>query len=70
MIKNQWYAILPSAYVKNEQIVSVKRLNLDLVLFRDKNGKLGCLVDQCSHRGAALILGKIKDCNLHCPCHG
>lgn len=70
MIKNQWYAILPSAYVKNEQIVGVKRLNLDLVLFRDRNGKLGCLVDQCSHRGAALILGKIKDCNLQCPFHG
>ncbi len=70
MIKNQWYAILPSKRVKFGQIVAVKRMNLDLALFRNRNGDIGCVVDQCTHRGAALSLGKIKDDCIQCPFHG
>lgn len=70
MINNQWYAILPAKEVKVGQVVGVKRLNLDLVLFRNRRGELGCAVDQCSHRGAALSLGKLKDDCLQCPFHG
>ena len=54
MILNQWYAILPSKAVKTNQIVGVKRLNLDLAIFRNDKGEIGCVVDQCTHRGAAL----------------
>lgn len=70
MIKHQWYAILPSNRVKTGQILAVKRLNLELALFRTSSGKLSCVVDQCSHRGAALSLGKIKDDCVQCPFHG
>lgn len=70
MIKNQWYAILPSNRVKPHQILAVKRLNLELALFRTSSGKLGCVVDQCSHRGAALSRGKVKGECLQCPFHG
>lgn len=70
MIKNQWYAILPSKNVKDGQIVAVKRLNLDLALFRNSKGEIGCVVDQCTHRGAALSLGKVKDDCIQCPFHG
>ena len=70
MILNQWYAILPSKVVKPDQIVAVKRLNLDLALFRKVNGELGCVIDQCTHRGAALSLGKMKAGCIQCPFHG
>ena len=70
MIENQWYAILPSKRVKTGQIVGVKRLNLELALFRNSKGELGCVVDQCTHRGAALRLGKIKGDCIQCPFHG
>jgi phenylpropionate dioxygenase-like ring-hydroxylating dioxygenase large terminal subunit len=70
MITNQWYAILPSKAVKTNQIVGVKRLNLELALFRNANGQIGCVVDQCTHRGAALSLGKVKGDCLQCPFHG
>ena len=48
MISNQWYAILPSKNVKVGQIVAVKRMNLDLALFRNSKGDIGCVVDQCT----------------------
>lgn len=70
MINNQWYAILPSKAVKRSRILAVKRLNMDLALFRESNGTLGCVIDQCTHRGAALSKGKIKSNCVECPFHG
>lgn len=70
MIPNQWYAILPSKQVKANQLLAVKRLNLELVLFRSANGAISCVVDQCAHRGAALSKGKLKDGCIQCPFHG
>ena len=70
MIANQWYAILPSKAVKADRITAVKRMGLDLALFRNSKGELGCVVDQCTHRGVALSLGKVKDDCIKCPFHG
>ena len=70
MISNQWYAILPSKAVKKGEILAAKRMNLNLALFRDQNGDLGCVVDQCTHRGAALSAGCVKDGCIQCPFHG
>lgn len=70
MIPNQWYAILPSKSVGKNEIVAVRRLNLDLALFRNSNGEIGCVVDQCPHRGAALSAGKIDGDCIRCPFHG
>ncbi len=70
MIYNQWYAVLPSKAIKKGKLISVKRLNMDLVVFRTGSGNLCCVVDQCTHRGAALSKGKlIGDC-IQCPFHG
>lgn len=70
MILNQWYAILPSRKIKKNRIIAVRRLNLDLALFRNKKGEIDCVSDQCTHRGAALSKGKlIGDC-IQCPFHG
>lgn len=70
MILNQWYAILPSKTVGSKQIVGVKRLNMELALFRNEKGEIGCVKDQCSHRGAALSKGKVKEDCIQCPFHG
>jgi len=70
MIMNQWYAILPSKAVRAGRIIGVKRMNLDLALFRNAKGEIGCVADQCSHRSAALSIGKVKGDCLQCPFHG
>jgi phenylpropionate dioxygenase-like ring-hydroxylating dioxygenase large terminal subunit len=70
MIPNQWYAILDSREVKTGKPVGVKRLGERLVLWRDENGQVACMQDQCVHRGAALSAGKLVDHHIQCPFHG
>lgn len=69
MIPNQWYVILESKQVK-ERPVGVTRLGEKLVLWRDRTGRLGCLRDECAHRGVQLSRGKVIGDRLQCPFHG
>ncbi len=70
MINNQWYAIIPSEAIKMGKVIGIKRLNMNLVLFRNAKGELGCLRDKCSHRGAKLSKGVMKGDCVQCPFHG
>jgi phenylpropionate dioxygenase-like ring-hydroxylating dioxygenase large terminal subunit len=71
MIRDQWYPILESNEVKNNnKPVGVKRLNEKLVLWRGKDHKVNCIADRCAHRGASLSCGKIIEGEVQCPFHG
>ncbi len=48
----------------------VKLLCEDLVAFRDSNGKVGLLAENCSHRRASLFYGRNEECGLRCIYHG
>ena len=70
MIRNQWYAILDSKELKENKLVGVKRLSEKLVLWRKSDGTIGCIYDQCCHRGVELSCGEIKNDRVQCPFHG
>lgn len=70
MIPNQWYAVLESHEVKDTRPVSFKRLNEDLVFWRDARGKVVVMTDRCPHRQVKLSLGKVVEGNIECPFHG
>ncbi|MFZ4521250.1 MAG: Rieske 2Fe-2S domain-containing protein [Bacteroidales bacterium] len=70
MIQNQWYVILESKEVKKNQVIGVRRLNENLVVWRDSEGNPAAARDKCPHRGIQLSLGKVKDNHLQCPFHG
>jgi len=69
MIQNQWYAIMASKEVGRKP-VGVTRMNEKLVMWRDGEGTLKCIYDQCCHRGASLSLGCVKEGDIECPFHG
>jgi 5,5'-dehydrodivanillate O-demethylase oxygenase subunit len=48
----------------------VRILGETLVLFRDKQGRVGLLEDKCPHRGASLSYGRVEARGLACPYHG
>ena len=69
MIPNYWYAILESKKVKQKP-VSIKRMGENLVLWRDAESNIVCMIDRCIHRGAALSMGRVKSSCIECPYHG
>ena len=50
--------------------VRVRLLGEDLVAFRDTDGRVGLIEEQCPHRGASLFYGRNENCGLMCTYHG
>src|SRR5579864_7136331 len=48
----------------------VRILGEDLVAFRDSNGRLGFIQNNCPHRGASLFFGRNEEAGLRCVYHG
>ncbi|HZT07072.1 MAG TPA: Rieske 2Fe-2S domain-containing protein [Chloroflexota bacterium] len=48
----------------------VRVLGEDLVLFRDRCGRVGLLADHCAHRGASLLYGRVEERGIACAYHG
>jgi phenylpropionate dioxygenase-like ring-hydroxylating dioxygenase large terminal subunit len=70
MIPNQWYVVLDSSQVK-DMPVGTTRMGEKLVFWRDANGTVNCLRDQCVHRSVELSIGKVLgNGTLQCPFHG
>jgi phenylpropionate dioxygenase-like ring-hydroxylating dioxygenase large terminal subunit len=70
MIKNQWYAVLDAKELKENRAIGVTRFSEKLVFWRDSNDHIGCIYDQCCHRGASLSDGKVVSNHVECPFHG
>lgn len=45
-------------------------LGEDMVVFRDTEGRVGVLDEQCPHRRASLVFGRNEECGLRCLYHG
>ena len=58
-LRRFWHPVAYSQELKDLPL-RVRRLGEDLVLFRDKRGKVGLLELHCNHRGTSLEYGKIE----------
>src|SRR5712672_769345 len=47
-----------------------KLLCEEIVVFRDKQGRVGALDPHCAHRGASLEWGRVEEAGLRCCYHG
>jgi phenylpropionate dioxygenase-like ring-hydroxylating dioxygenase large terminal subunit len=50
--------------------IRVRLLGENLIAFRDTQGRVGMLANNCSHRGASLFFGRNEDNGLRCVYHG
>src|SRR4051794_39897140 len=48
----------------------VRLLGEDLVAFRDTNGQVGLIQNNCPHRGASLFFGRNEEAGVRCVYHG
>src|ERR671939_1953987 len=50
--------------------VRVMLLGEKLIAFRDSNGRVGLIANNCPHRGASLFFGRNEEGGLRCVYHG
>ena len=71
LLRRYWHPVAVAAELTEENPTKfVRVLGEDLVLFRDKKGRVGLLADRCSHRGASLMYGRGEERGIACAYHG
>jgi phthalate 4,5-dioxygenase len=71
-MRRYWLPALHSSALPNPDCdpQHVELLGEHFVAFRDTNGQVGLLDEQCCHRGASLLLGRVEEGGIRCIYHG
>src|SRR5213592_695448 len=71
LLRRYWHPIAPVQELSDENPTKfIRVLGEDLVLFRDKSGRVGTIQDHCPHRGASLLYGRVEERGIACAYHG
>jgi nitrite reductase/ring-hydroxylating ferredoxin subunit len=72
LLRQFWHPFLPSRDLpeRDGPLKRVRLLGEDLVAFRDSNGDVGLVAENCPHRGASLFFGRNEHGGLACNYHG
>src|SRR5437879_4937982 len=71
LLRRYWHPVAIARELTDEQpTMFVRVMGEDLVLFRDKSGRVGLLADHCSHRGCSLLYGRVEERGIACAYHG
>src|SRR3954469_8712244 len=68
-LRRYWHPFMLSSELKDLP-VAVRLLGEDLVVFRDKSGRVGLLHKHCVHRGTSLEFGIPQERGIRCCYHG
>ncbi len=71
MLRRYWHPVAAVAELTDDKPKKrVRAFGEDLVLFRDGQGNLGLIEEQCCHRSASLYYGFVEDDGIRCAYHG
>ncbi len=71
LLRRYWYPIAVAKELTEENpTIFVRILGEDLVLFKDKKGRVGLVGHRCPHRLASLMYGRIEERGISCAYHG
>jgi len=72
VLRRYWLPVLTSEELPEPDCppVRAKLLGEELVAFRDSNGDVGLVDNNCPHRRASLFFGRNEECGLRCVYHG
>jgi len=68
-MRRYWHPVGIASKV-TEDPKRVRILGEDLILFRDGQGRVGLLHENCAHRGTSLYYGKVESNGIRCCYHG
>jgi 5,5'-dehydrodivanillate O-demethylase len=70
LLRRYWHPIAAVSEMEQRWTKRVRLLGEDLVLYKDRGGRLGLLAEACPHRRASLAYGIPSADGLRCPYHG
>jgi 5,5'-dehydrodivanillate O-demethylase len=70
LLRRYWQPIGALAELDGKWTRKLRLLGEDLILFRDREGKLGLIAEQCPHRRASFLHGIPTARGIRCPYHG
>jgi 5,5'-dehydrodivanillate O-demethylase len=70
LLRRYWHPIAATVELEREQVVPIRVLGENLVLYRTRRGSYGLIQERCPHRSASLAYGIPHDDGLRCPYHG
>jgi 5,5'-dehydrodivanillate O-demethylase len=70
LLRRYWYPVATAAEMQTSWTKRVRLLGEDLVLYRDRSGRLGLIGEFCPHRRASLAYGIPAIDGIRCPYHG
>ncbi|MEA2639007.1 MAG: hypothetical protein QOF51_401 [Chloroflexota bacterium] len=71
MMRQYWHPfLLPWELEADGPPQRIRLLGEDLIAFRDTNGQVGLVANNCPHRGASLFFGRNEEEGLRCVYHG
>ena len=70
LMRRYWQPVAATVELDANPVKKLRVLGEDLVLYRDRQGKLGLIGPRCPHRAVDLQFGIPEDEGLRCPYHG
>jgi 5,5'-dehydrodivanillate O-demethylase len=70
LLRRYWHPVAAADQMAGRWTKRVRILGEDVVLYRDRSGKLGLIGEFCPHRRASLAYGIPTDDGIRCPYHG
>ena len=70
LMRRYWQPFAAAVDLAHKWTQKVRLLGEDLILFRDRQGSLGLIAEQCPHRRASFLHGIPTERGIRCPYHG
>jgi 5,5'-dehydrodivanillate O-demethylase oxygenase subunit len=70
LLRRYWQPVAAAVELEKRWTKRVRLLGENLVLFRDRQGRLGLIDERCPHRGASFAYGIPTNDGIRCPYHG
>ena len=70
LMRRYWQPFAAADEIKDKWTLRVRLLGENLVLFKDRQGKLGLIAENCPHRRASFAHGIPTERGIRCPYHG
>jgi 5,5'-dehydrodivanillate O-demethylase len=70
MMRRYWQPVATVEDLEREDVLPIRILGENLVLYKTTKGEYGLIQERCPHRSASLAYGIPHDDGLRCPYHG